>query len=522
MLVASHCPLCGSGRSLDYYRFGAPNRIGVANRICEECGLVFQSPRPDAMELKEYYARYAQVSQPEVAQIPTWFEEHIGGIARLRLRYLKRFLRQGDRVLDIGCSFGAMLDVLRRESGLALELVGVNPEPAFARFAQQRYGLDVRATMFEEQNFAPASFDVVLLDNVIEHFDDPKATVRRIRELLAPGGRLFVATNNLYEPHGFFWQNFFPEHTVTFSPRTLAALLESEGFRMLDTDTAGHVTYAGYRYPYLQCVAEKDENSQQYDFRSRGDKAAEMLDRAKAYQNSFYAKEGLAKRIYELSLQQPQTRAMRARITCMRLLARILGRPWQHVPQGHTLPPEEFFVRRLAIVFCSQDEDIAMARSVVRDSGLRPLTFLLRREKVTKYFEVVEAPAVATRRKPPARSVDGSDLLEWALDEFPKVDELLIARFQMAETAGTSFETTHREFHESGVEQKAIVVPQPEAAASYSVARIAQWTFFRGGVVPSLRGTNLLKSLELVIQPPKITPRMAKALKQQQEAAVSK
>ena len=104
--------------------------------------------------------------------------------------------------------------------------------------------------MFEDQGFSSGSFDFIVLDNVLEHFDNPRKAIRDIYELLSEEGRVFTATNNLSEPHGFLWQNFFPDHTVTFSPRTLKSLLEVEGFRVVDQNFAGHMTYEGYHYPY--------------------------------------------------------------------------------------------------------------------------------------------------------------------------------------------------------------------------------------------------------------------------------
>ena len=101
-----------------------------------------------------------------MADIPASFEEHITGIARLRLRFLREYILPGDRILDIGCSFGALLRVLRDEINMPLVVTGVNPEESLAEFARKEYGLDVKTGMFEELDFKPESFDFIILDNV--------------------------------------------------------------------------------------------------------------------------------------------------------------------------------------------------------------------------------------------------------------------------------------------------------------------------------------------------------------------
>lgn len=388
----SVCPVCKSHSSQPYYEFGAPGRVAVHNRVCDVCGLVFQSPRPAFNDLKKYYEDYAKLTITENAEIPITFEEHVLAISRLRLQFIRPFLRDGDRVLDIGCSFGAMLKVLRDESGLNLNLTGVNPEASFARFGQQNYRLDIRIGMFEEQQFPPDSFDLIILDNVIEHFDDHLSTTIAFHELLDHGGRLFVATNNLYEPHGFLWQNFFADHTATFSPKTLKMLLESQGFTILAQDFSGHTTYEGYHYPYQYCLAQKCCRPVKYDFSANGDTAIEMLKRKDLYISSYYSTQFVAKRLYELSLASSHTVEDIAEIKSLSHLEKILavktahmggsvGSPLAEEPFrifNHTLPPEEYFHRRIMTAVCVTDNDVVLAHSLAEKSGIAPLLCILR------------------------------------------------------------------------------------------------------------------------------------------------
>lgn len=372
------CLLCGSHSTRKYYDFGAPNKIVVRNRICNNCGLVFQNPRSDYGKLKEYYENYMAITQEEICHIPFSFEEHVLSISRLRLSYLKRFLRDGDRVLDIGCGFGAMLKILRDESGLNLSLLGVNPEYSLVEFGKKNYGLSILEGMFEEQEFQDGIFDFIILDNVIEHLDNPRKSISEIRRLFAEGGRLFVATNNLDEPHGFFWQNFFPEHTVTFSPRTLKALLEVEGFKIVDQNFAGHLTYEGYHYPYQYCIGMKSGLPTSYDFRENGDCAVNKINESRKYIRTFRKKNAISKELYELEINKNPTILNLIKRKILKSIGEKTRQPIDYVVRNHTLPPEEYLYRVVLVAACRSDEDISLLFKMTKKSGLQSLSFVYR------------------------------------------------------------------------------------------------------------------------------------------------
>jgi len=95
---------------------------------------------------------------------------------------------------------------------------------AMRAFSERVYGVDIdleRAAQAhhllphivvapaEQLPFAPGSFDVVLLHEVIEHVGDDRQVVREAHRVLASGGRMVIfAPNRLYplETHGIFWR----------------------------------------------------------------------------------------------------------------------------------------------------------------------------------------------------------------------------------------------------------------------------------------------------------------------------
>jgi 2-polyprenyl-3-methyl-5-hydroxy-6-metoxy-1,4-benzoquinol methylase len=54
--------------------------------------------------------------------------------------------------------------------------------------------------MAEDANFKGQTFDVVVLIHIIEHFFEPAAVLHKTRQLLRPGGLVFLETPNILRP----------------------------------------------------------------------------------------------------------------------------------------------------------------------------------------------------------------------------------------------------------------------------------------------------------------------------------
>lgn len=116
-------------------------------------------------------------------------------------------LRDGQRVLDVGCGTGNLL----RSTGKRhpqVELVGLDPDPrALARAGRKarRAGLAVRLDrgFAQELPYPDGSFDRVLSSLMLHHLDSESkdALLAEVRRVLRPDGRLILADAVLHE-HG--------------------------------------------------------------------------------------------------------------------------------------------------------------------------------------------------------------------------------------------------------------------------------------------------------------------------------
>ncbi len=281
MEEVKECKVCGSPEKELLSQYGAPEKMRMPTYICRSCGVVYQTPRMTYPELKGYYANYSnEINTKEL--IDERFEKWLLQIASLRFRFLKKYIKDNYNIIDVGCGPGCLLSLIKKENP-ATHLFGINPEESYSDFGRRHYGLDINSKTFEDARITPGSYNLVIFDHVFGHMNEPRDTMVKIREILKDGGYLFISTRNIITPHGFLWQNFSLDHPFTYSPNTLARLLNEFDFEIVELDTDGHVTYEGYHYPYMTLIAQK----KRVESKSRGDNYIEVKEKLKSYERDY-------------------------------------------------------------------------------------------------------------------------------------------------------------------------------------------------------------------------------------------
>ena len=151
----------------------------------------------------------------------------------------------GSTVLDVGSSSGYLAEQLVARD---CTVTGLELDPVAGRFAE-RWCEQVLVGDVEtmELALAPATFDVVLCGDILEHLRDPTAALARWRPLLRRGGRLVLSTPNIanvrirmlllfgtfrYTERGILDRT----HTHLFTRRSLRESLRRAGYRPVIED----------------------------------------------------------------------------------------------------------------------------------------------------------------------------------------------------------------------------------------------------------------------------------------------
>lgn len=171
--------------------------------------------------------------EKEVDLIEDFHEEFPGSEGRHR--YMARMLMKeyrdnpGLRVLEVGCGYGALLRIVR-DAKLPYEAIELSPWRV-KMLEEAGYSV-VRMTLQEFSRKNPGKkYDIVIIDNVLEHIIAPRQFVEGVVDLLAEQGRIIVSVPGLYDirrwlvpgwAREYLWQP--KRHVNYFSGRTLSAL----------------------------------------------------------------------------------------------------------------------------------------------------------------------------------------------------------------------------------------------------------------------------------------------------------
>jgi SAM-dependent methyltransferase len=115
----------------------------------------------------------------------------------------------GQRVLDVGCGPGALLDSLVARVGSG-SLAGVDPSASFIEAARHRHpAADIRVARAEVLPFPDNEFDAALAQLVVHFMTDPVAGLGEMRRVTKPGGTVAAAVWDFAGgrgPLGPFWE----------------------------------------------------------------------------------------------------------------------------------------------------------------------------------------------------------------------------------------------------------------------------------------------------------------------------
>lgn len=242
-----NCSICNERNSTvirEAYddRYGQPDIFQLVR--CDQCGHEMTFPRITESELGELYSTYYPRKYVNLTEL----QQEAILVAKPFAR-LKRWwngtdnqghyrVSRGQIMLDVGCGNG--LSLLEAKH-LGAKTYGIEADPNVFRIANE-LGLNIHIGSLHDNPFPDISFDLIVLNQVIEHIPEPGEALEVLKQRLKPSGRLVLAFPNRCS----FWQKLFgpkwinwhiPYHLHHFNKKGFRALAQRHGYRLIRQKT---------------------------------------------------------------------------------------------------------------------------------------------------------------------------------------------------------------------------------------------------------------------------------------------
>ncbi len=220
--------VCGTAGGLviaERDRYGLP----VRTVLCEQCGLLRTSPRMDQASTERFYGElYRDLYTGDHDREGLYQRQQ--GIGRGLHRLLARLIPDGGSVFEVGCGPGG---ILKPFADAGYQVAGADLGADYLSLGRAD-GLDLIEGDADALRESHGQADLVILNHVLEHFLDLPGELAKIRELIRPGGCLFVEVPGVLQLGRGYRGNLMlylqNAHTYHFTGPTLKYALELAGF----------------------------------------------------------------------------------------------------------------------------------------------------------------------------------------------------------------------------------------------------------------------------------------------------
>lgn len=250
-MIKRCCPVCvGEETKKVFHRdFGGMESIvpfsGYDVVQCMRCGAFYADNIGETMPLMHYYEMMSKYETEAFSVSQEALAEYAFAIG-----FLRGHIAPEQSIIDIGCGNGAMLHMLQ-EQGFR-HLTGLEPSEKNCRGITERWGIRAVAGALGEDipPLVGETFDVVLMEGVLEHLIDVQGNVRDALAYLKKDGALYLNVPDLaaFPDCHDLYQQFSVEHVNFFSLPSMQNLMGAFGMTCVAYNRNGYGVFTLWRH----------------------------------------------------------------------------------------------------------------------------------------------------------------------------------------------------------------------------------------------------------------------------------
>lgn len=225
------CPICNTDVVEKIYtlNYSMPAEYKLSRTIevvcCSNCGMVYDDLSAVLDDCEEYSKENNRYEDYEMDYIKRYLSE-IGD------DFSKRFSPRDISILDIGCSTGILLDILKNKG--FVNICGLDPSKISCEKVVQRNINARQGSIYEKMIDFEDNFDVIILVQVLEHLYDVDKAIIQMKKWLKDDGYIYISV-----PDAASYQDYYgnissvlcAEHINHFSEISLNRVMEKHGFK---------------------------------------------------------------------------------------------------------------------------------------------------------------------------------------------------------------------------------------------------------------------------------------------------
>jgi len=208
---------------------------------CHECGVIYLYPFLSEEEEKHFYKKeFEKFMSSRVGDHRDWSnaKKHVSSNqdqVKRRWRFLKDYIKKDNKILEIGCSSGFMMDAFR---GAGMNCYGVEPSGEFLDFLKDNQHIAYDSLESLKKNEETIKFDLITHFFVFEHIANPFEFLEETYNLLADNGVIIAeipsstdALTSVYNIPAFEKFYWSIAHHYYYNPKSLEYILNDLGYR---------------------------------------------------------------------------------------------------------------------------------------------------------------------------------------------------------------------------------------------------------------------------------------------------